>query len=171
AAINANPRSVVTEAITGLTERDVHTILVAVPPVTHSARDTTGFIPNLIRIARATGVSGYVGEGTNRWAAGHTLDVATVFRLALDKAPAGSQLFAATEEGIEVREIAEVIGRHLGLPAASVPAEEVAGHFKGFPFITMDMSMPNAATRELLGWEPAHPGLIADLDQGHYFDR
>jgi len=171
ATIAANPRSAVSQAITGLTDRGVRTILVAVPPVTHSDQDKHGFIPNLIGIARATGVSGYAGDGTNRWAAGHTLDVAALFRLALDKAPAGSQLFAATEEGIEVREIAEVIGRHLGLPAASVPAEEVAGHFKGFPFITMDMSMPNAATRELLGWEPAHPGLIADLDQGHYFDR
>ncbi len=82
---------------------------------------------------------------------------------------AGAQLYAATEEGIPVREIAETIGRHLGIPAASIPAGQAADHFKGFPFITMDITMPNADTRRLLGWEPAHPGLIADLDDGHYF--
>jgi nucleoside-diphosphate-sugar epimerase len=147
----------------------VRTILVAIPPVTHSSRDRQGFIPMLINIARNTGVSGYVDEGANRWPAGHTLDVASLFRLALEKAPAGSQLYAATEEGIPVREIAETIGRHLGIPAASIPAGQAADHFKGFPFITMDITMPNADTRRLLGWEPAHPGLIADLDDGHYF--
>jgi nucleoside-diphosphate-sugar epimerase len=169
AAINANPRSAVSRAIDGLTERDVRTILVAIPPVTHSSRDKHGFIPTLINIARRTGVSGYVDDGTNRWPAAHTLDVASLYRLALDQAPAGSQLVAATEEGIRVREIAEVIGRSLGLPAVSIPAGEAANQFKGFPFITMDITMPNAATRRLLGWEPAHPGLIADLDEGHYF--
>ena len=148
----------------------MRTILVAIPPVTHSTRDKSGFIPQLIKIARDTGVSGYVEEGTNRWPAGHTLDVASLYRLALEKAPAGAQLYAATEEGITVREIAETIGRHLGIPAVSIPAgEEAAHHFRPFPFITFDITMPNAATRQLLGWEPAHPGLIADLEQGHYF--
>ena len=114
-------------------------------------------------------MSGYAGAGANRWPAGHTLDVAALFRLALDKAPAGSQLTAAAEEGIPVREIAETIGRHLGIPAVSIPAGQAADHFKAFPFITMDITMPNADTRQLLGWEPVHPGLIADLDEGHYF--
>ena len=171
AAIAASPRSAVGRAISGFTERGVRTILVAVPNVTHSPQDRHGFIPMLIKIARDTGVSGYVGAGANRWAAGHTLDVATLYRLALEKAPAGAQLSAATEEGIPVREIAEAIGRHLGIPAESIPAEEAASHFKGFPFITLDITMPNAETKRLLGWEPAHPGLIADLDQGHYFAR
>jgi nucleoside-diphosphate-sugar epimerase len=169
ATINANPRSAVARAIAGLTERGVRTILVAIPPVTHSSRDKHGFIPMLINIARNTGVSGYVGEGANRWPAAHTLDVASLYRLALKKAPAGAQLYAATEEGIPVREIAEVIGRRLGIPAVSVPGGEAADHFKGFPFITMDITMPNADTRQLLGWEPVHPGLIADLEAGHYF--
>ncbi|MEU6538406.1 SDR family oxidoreductase [Streptomyces sp. NPDC047000] len=169
AAADANPRSAVWRALAGFTEHGVRTVLVGVPPVTHSSRDVSGFVPILIRIARATGVSGYVGEGANRWPAGHTLDVAHVFRLALEKAPAGSQLFAAAEEGVPVREIAEAIGRHLGVPAMSVPAERAAGHFTGFPFIGMDVTMPGAATRELLGWEPVRPGLIADLDEGHYF--
>jgi nucleoside-diphosphate-sugar epimerase len=169
ATINANPRSAVSRAIAGLTERGVRTILVAIPPVTHSSRDKQGFIPMLINFARNTGVSGYVDEGANRWPAAHTLDVASLYRLALAQAPAGSQLYAATEEGIGVREIAETIGRHLGIPTVSIPAEQAADHFKGFPFITMDITMPNADTRKLLGWEPTHPGLIADLDEGHYF--
>ena len=169
AVINANPRSAVARAIDGFTERGVRAILVAIPPVTHSANDKHGFIPMMIRFARDVGVSGYVGEGINRWPAAHTLDVAALYRLALEKAPAGAQLYAATEAGIEVREIAEVIGRQLGLPTASIPPERAADHFKGFPFITMDITMPNADTRRLLGWEPTHPGLIADLEQGHYF--
>jgi nucleoside-diphosphate-sugar epimerase len=169
AAIDASPRSPVSRAITDLAEHGVRTILVAVPTVTHSPRDRHGFIPQLIKIARDTGVSGYVGEGANRWPAGHTLDVASLYRLALEKAPAGAQLYAAAEEGITVREIAETIGRHLGIPAVSIPAGEAADHFQGFPFITLDLTMPNAATRQLLGWEPTHPGLIADLEDGHYF--
>jgi nucleoside-diphosphate-sugar epimerase len=169
AAIDANPRSAVFRAITGLTERDVRAILVAIPPVTHSALDRHGFIPILIQLARATGVSGYVGDGANRWPAGHTLDVASLYRLALAKAPAGAQLCAAAEAGITVREIAEAIGRHLGVPAVSIPPGEAAGHFRGFPFITLDTTMSSEETRQLLGWEPVHPGLIADLEQGHYF--
>jgi nucleoside-diphosphate-sugar epimerase len=169
AAIDASPRSAVSRAIDGFTERGVRTILVAIPSVTHSERDKVGFIPMLIKIARDTGLSGYVGDGANRWPAGHTLDVASLYRLALEKAPAGSQLYAAAEEGIPVREIAETIGRNLGIPAVSIPAGEAADHFKGFPFITLDLTMPSANTRQLLGWEPVHPGLIADLDEGHYF--
>ena len=166
AAVDANPRGVVTRAID---ELGVATILVAIPPVTHSSRDTRGFIPMLIKIARDTGVSGYVDEGANRWPAGHTLDVAALYPLALDKAPAGAQLYAATEEGIPVREIAKSIGHRLGVPAVSIPAGQAADHFKGFPFITMDLTMPSAQTRQLLGWEPVHPGLLADLDEDHYF--
>jgi len=114
-------------------------------------------------------VSGYAGEGANRWPAGHTLDVAALYPLALEKAPAGAQLYAATEDGIPVREIAQTIGRRLGIPAVSIPAGQAAGHFKGFPFITMDVTMPSAQTRQLLGWEPVHPGLLADLADNHYF--
>jgi nucleoside-diphosphate-sugar epimerase len=169
AAIDANPRSAVAQAIAGFTERGVRAILVAIPPVTHSTQDRHGFIPLLIKIARDTGVSAYVDEGANRWAAGHTLDVASLYRLALEKAPAGAQLYAAAEEGITVREIAEAIGRHLGIPAVSIAAGQAADHFKIFPFVTYEMGMPNAETRQLLGWEPVHPGLISDLEQGHYF--
>jgi nucleoside-diphosphate-sugar epimerase len=169
AAIDANPRSAVARAVAGFTEQGVRAMLVAVPPVTHSARDRHGFIPRLIKIARDSGVSGYVGDGANHWPAGHTLDVGRLYRLALDKAPAGSQLYAATEEGITVRQIAETIGRQLNIPAVSIPAEQAADHFKGFPFISLDITMPNTETRKLLDWEPVHPGLIADLEDGHYF--
>ena len=169
AAIAANPRSAVSREISGFTERGVRTVLVAIPPVTHSSLDRHGFVPTLIKFARDTGVSGYVDEGANTWPAGHTLDVAHLYRLALEKAPAGSQLFAAAEEGIPLREIAETIGRRLNLPTKSIPAEQAADHFKGFPFVSIDITMPNAATRQLLGWEPTHPGLIADLEEDHYF--
>jgi nucleoside-diphosphate-sugar epimerase len=169
AAASANPRGAVTRLIDELGERGVRTILVAIPPVTHSSRDKRGFIPMLVKIARDSGVSGYVDQGANRWPAGHTLDVAALYPLALAKAPAGAQLYAAAEDGIPVRAIAEAIGRRLGIPAVSVPAGQAAGHFKGFPFITMDVTMPGAETRRLLGWEPVHPGLLADLGEDHYF--
>ena len=169
AAIDANPRSVVSQAISDYDQRGVRTILIAVPPVTHSAQDKHGFIPMLIDVDRAAGVSGYAGDGSNTWPAAHTLDVAVLYRLALEKAPAGSQLFAATEEGIPVRQIAGVIGRHLGLPVESIPAEQVPEHFRAFPFITLDFTMSSAETQQLLGWHPTHPGLIADLEEGHYF--
>ena len=169
AVLSANPRSAVGLEVLGFEARGIRPVLVGVPPVTHSDRDKHGFVPTLIGIARATGVSAYVGEGTNHWPAGHTLDVARVFRLGLEKAPAGTQLFAATEAGIPVREIAENIARHLDIRAVSIPAEKVGEHFPNFPFVMMDVRMPNDSTRELLGWEPAHPGLIADLDAGHYF--
>ena len=170
AAADPNPRGAVTRAIDELGERGVRAILVAIPPVTHSSRDKHGFIPMLIKIARDSGVSGYVDQGANRWPAGHTLDVAALYPLALEKALAGAQLYAATEDGIPVREIAEAIGRRLDIPAVSIPAGQAADHFKGFPFITMDVAMPGAETRQSLGWEPTHPGLLADLDEDHYFN-
>ena len=170
AAADPSPRGAVTRAIDELGERGVRAILVAIPPVTHSSRDKHGFIPMLIKIARDSGVSGYVDQGANRWPAGHTLDVAALYPLALEKALAGAQLYAATEDGIPVREIAETIGRRLDIPAVSIPAGQAADHFKGFPFITMDVTMPGAETRQSLGWEPTHPGLLADLDEDHYFN-
>ncbi|MFS8197133.1 SDR family oxidoreductase [Streptomyces sp. CWNU-52B] len=169
AVVDANPRSAVTRALAEYTGRGVRTVFIAIPPVTHSTLDRTGFVPTLIRIARERGVSGYVGDGANRWPAGHTLDVGRLYRLALEKAPAGAQLYAVAEEGITVREIAETIGRHLGVPAVSIPAEQAADHFTGFPFSALDVTMPDSDTRELLGWEPVQPGLIADLEAGHYF--
>jgi nucleoside-diphosphate-sugar epimerase len=168
---SANPRSAVAREIAGFAGRDIRSLLVAIPPVVHSSLDKHGFIPTLIRIARAAGVSGYVDDGANRWPAVHTLDLGRLYPLALENAPAGSQLIAAAEEGPAVRDIAEVIGRHLGIPAVSVPAERATDHFGPFGMV-MTLGLPpmsNAATRQLLGWEPDQPGLIADLEEGHYF--
>jgi nucleoside-diphosphate-sugar epimerase len=170
AALDVNPRSAVARTIAGLTERGVRSLLVAIPPVVHSKRDQHGFIPTLIGIARGTGVSGYVGDGANRWPATHVLDIGPLYRLALENAPAGSQLHAVGEEGITVREIAEIIGRHLGAPTVSIPAEQAADHFKSFAqFVTLDVATTGVRTQPLPGWKPVHPGLIADLEQGHYF--
>ena len=170
AVVNANPRSVGSRTVAGFAERGVRSMLVAIPPVVHSTQDRHGFIPTLITIARGTGVSGYIGDGANRWPAAHTLDVARLYRLALENAPAGAQLYAAAEEGITVREIAETIGRHLDIPTASIPADQAADHFKAFAtFAALDIPTSNALNRQPLDWQPAHPGLIADLDEGHYF--
>jgi nucleoside-diphosphate-sugar epimerase len=129
-----------------------------------------GFLAALVGIARDKGVSGFTGDGSSRWPAVHQLDAAHLFRLALEKAPAGSRLHAVADEGVPIRAIAEVIGRHLDVPVVSVPAGEASGHF-GFlaGFLTADNPASSALTRELLGWQPAHPGLIEDLDKGHYF--
>ena len=117
-------------------------------------------------------MSAYVGDGSNRWPAGHRLDVARLFLLALENAPAGSTLHAVAEEGIPVRDIAEVIGRQLDVPVVSVSTEAAGDHF-GFlaHLLALDSPASSAVTRELLGWQPTHPGLIADLEAGHYFNQ
>lgn len=160
-----NPRREVANAISGYASRGVRAVLVAVANSTHSDRDKHGFIPLMIRIARETGVSGYLGEGTNHWAAGYVDDLAQLYVLALEKAPAGVQLIAAGEPPVEVRAIAESIGRHLTLPTRSVDPS----HFAAFPFAGMDVVVSNEPTRELLGWTPTGPTLLEDLDEGHYF--
>jgi nucleoside-diphosphate-sugar epimerase len=112
-------------------------------------------------------VSGYIGDGASRWPAVHVKDAATLYRLAVEKAPAGSVLHAVGDEGVTVREIAEAIARHLGVPARSLPAEEFAGML--VHLLSTDMPASSAITRQLLGWRPTHPGLIEDIEQGHYF--
>jgi nucleoside-diphosphate-sugar epimerase len=150
--------------------RGVRTSVIRLPPTVHSSLDHHGFIPALIGIARAKGVAGYVGDGANRWPAGHTLDAARLYRLALEAAPAGTRLHAVGDEGVPFREIAESIGRNLGLPVASIAPEDANEHF-GFlgGLVTLDNPTSAELTRKLLGWEPAHPGLIADMDERHYF--
>ncbi|HTJ67325.1 MAG TPA: SDR family oxidoreductase [Actinospica sp.] len=165
----ANPRAIVWQTISEYTDRGVRTVLVAVPNVTHSDLDQHGFAPTLIRIARSSGISAYVGEGTNTWSAGHTRDVARLFALAVEKAPAGSHLIAAGEPPVPVRTIAESIARHLGIEPVSLTPDQAAEHFKAFPFISMSTTIPANDTRTLLGWEPTHPTLLEDLDAGFYF--
>jgi nucleoside-diphosphate-sugar epimerase len=124
----------------------------------------------LVGIARDKGVSGYIGDGSNRWPAVHRLDSAHLFRLALEQAPAGSTLHAVADEGVPIRDVAEVIGRHLDVPVVSVPPGQAGEHFSWLGgFIGADSPASSALTRELLGWQPTQPGLIEDLDKGHYF--
>jgi nucleoside-diphosphate-sugar epimerase len=150
--------------------RGVRTSVVRMPPTVHGKGDH-GFVPALIGIARARGLSAYVGDGSNRWSAVHRLDAARLFRLALESAPAGTRLNAVGDEGVPFREIAEVIGEHLDLPVKSLSPQEAVGHFGLFAvFAQFDVPASSAATQERFGWQPVHPGLIADLDEGHYFE-
>ncbi|MCF6469301.1 SDR family oxidoreductase [Nonomuraea sp. MG754425] len=154
----------------GLAGRGVRSSVVRLPPTVHSELDRHGFVPALVATARAAGVSGRLGDGANRWPAVHTLDAARLYRLALEQAPAGSRLHAVADEGVPFRLIAEAIGRRLGVPAAEIPADRAQAHF-GFlaGVVTLDNPASSTRTRELLGWRPEHPGLLADLDLGHYF--
>jgi len=167
----SGPRIDAENAVIALGERGVRSSVVRLPPTVHSSLDHHGFVPMLIALARDTGVAAYVGEGANRWPAGHTLDAAHLYVLALASAPAGSRLHAVADEGVPFRQIAETIGRHLDLPAKSITAAEAGDHF-GFlgPLVALDNPTSSALTRELLGWVPTHAGLLEDLDEGHYFD-
>jgi nucleoside-diphosphate-sugar epimerase len=168
--LEAGPRIDAENTVVALAERGVRSSVVRLPPLVHSTLDHHGFGPTLIAIARDKGVSGYVGDGSNRWPAVHTLDAARVYRLALDAAPAGTRLHAVADDGVPFRDIAGIIGRKLGLPSAGIPADDAAEHFSFLgAFVSLDMPTSSKLTRQWLGWEPTHPGLIEDLDDGHYF--
>jgi nucleoside-diphosphate-sugar epimerase len=149
--------------------RGVRAASLRMPPTVHGEGDH-GFIPALIGIARARGLSAYVGDGTNRWSAVHRLDAARLFRLALESAPAGTRLNAVGDQGVPFLDIAGVIGQQLGLPVAALSPEEAASHFGLFAvFASIDVPASSTLTRERFAWEPVNPGLIADLEEGHYF--
>ncbi len=153
-----------------LAGRGVRVSVVRLPLTVHGRGDH-GFVPALIGIARARGLSAYVAAGSNRWAAVHRLDAAHLFRLALEAAPAGTRLNAIDDEGIAFREIAEVIGKHLDVPVASLSRQQAPDHFGLFAlFASIDAPASSELTQKRFGWHPSQPGLIADLDEGHYFD-
>ena len=167
----AGPRVPTEDAVVAMGGRGIRSSAVRLPPTVHGEGDT-GFVPSLIGLARERGASGYVGDGANRWPAVHRLDAAHLFRLALEGAPAGTRLHAVAEEGVAFLDIAKVIGRHLHVPVASVAAEQAETDLGWLGYVAaLDNPASSTATRQLLGWEPVQPDLLADLDAGHYFDR
>lgn len=157
------------EAAVALAGQSVRISVLRLPLSVHGDGDT-GFIPGLIQLARRTGISAYIGDGQNRWPAVHRLDAARLYRMALEGAPAGSILHAIGDTGVPLVEIAGVIGNRLGLPAASIPREEAAGHFGWLAhFVSLDIPASSDKTRALLGWQPVHPALLADLNRERYF--
>jgi nucleoside-diphosphate-sugar epimerase len=153
-----------------LASRGVRSSVLRLPPTVHGRGDH-GFVATLVNIARDKGVSGYLGDGANRWPAVHRTDAASLFCLAVESAPPGATLHAIGDEGVPIREVAEVIGRHLRVPVRAISPDDAAEHFAWLAgFIGVDSPASSALTREMLGWQPTNIGLIADLDEGHYFD-
>jgi nucleoside-diphosphate-sugar epimerase len=170
--LEAGPRVDAENTTIALAERGVRSSVVRLPPLVHSTLDRHGFAPTLIAIARDKGVAGYVADGSNRWPAVHTLDAARAYRLALETAAAGSRLHAVADEGVAFRDIAGVIGRRLGLPSAAIAAEDADEHFSFLgAFVSLDNPTSSELTRRGLGWKPTQPGLVDDLEQGHYFKQ
>ena len=168
-ADNPNPRKASELAGMAVAERGVNVIVVRLPQVHDPVKQ--GLISPMIEVARAKGVSAYVGDGLNRWPAAHVLDVARLYRLALEKQQPGSRYNAVAEEGIPAREIAEVIGRGLKVPVVALSQEDAPAHFGWLGmFVHYDLTASSAITRERLGWHPTGPGLIADLEAMRYFE-
>lgn len=158
------------EAAVAMAARGVNVSVLRLPPSVHGKGDH-GFVPRLIGIAREKGVSAHVGDGLNRWAAVHRLDAAALYRLLLEKGSAGGRYHGVADEGVPFREIAQVIGRHLNVPVVSKSTEEAAAHFGWLAhFVAIDCPASSAKTQKQLGWKPKQAGIIADLDEEHYFE-
>ena len=165
-------RNVVERAVIGLAEQGVRSSIVRLPLIAHDTTDNAGFLPGLIALAKEKGVAGYPGDGTNLWCAVHIRDVASLFRLALEKGPAGRYWHAVQDEGIPFRDIAKAIGSRLDLAAVSIPMDVLMlpGYFGQFMnLVTGSFPATSLITRQTLGWEPLQLNLFADMDNGHYF--
>ena len=151
-----------------LLKRGVRVSVVRLPQVHNTIAQ--GLVTYAIAVAREKGVSAYVGDGLNRWAAVHVLDTARLYRLALEKQEAGARYHAVAEEGVPVRDIAEAIGRGLKVPVVPKSPEEASAHFGWIAmFVGRDLIGSSEQTQRRLGWRPTGPGLITDLDRAHYF--
>ncbi|HEY3937882.1 MAG TPA: SDR family oxidoreductase [Bryobacteraceae bacterium] len=165
----AVPRAASEEAAASVAARGVNVSVVRLPQVHDTVKQ--GLVAYAIHLAREKGVSAYVGDGLNRWPAAHVLDTARLYRLALEKREAGAKYHAVAEEGVPLRDIAEVIGRGLKAPVIAMSPEEAAAHFGWLgAFAGRDVPASSAQTQERLGWCPTGPGLIADLEQMRYFE-
>ena len=168
-APNSPVPRVASEQAAAVQAKGVHVSAMRLPQVHDPVKQ--GLITSLVAVAREKGVSAYVGDGLNRWPAAHRLDVARLYRLALEKGVAGARYNAVAEEGVPLREIAEAIGRGLKVPVVSKSPEEAGEHFGWLGmFVGFDMPASSALTRERLGWRPTGPGLMADLAEMRYFD-
>ena len=168
--IAGGPRVDSENHVIGLAEQGVRSSVIRLAPMVHSDLDKHGFTTALIGFAREHGVAAYVGEGANRWPAADTRDIGVLYRLALEKAPAGTRLHGVEDEGVPFRTVAETIASQLGVDATSVTPEEAPRHL-GFlaGFAQLDGAVSNARTRQVLGWEPTRPGWVEDVMSGHYF--
>ena len=152
-----------------LADRGVRAMAVRLPQV-HGGEGKAGFVGYLYDIAREKCLSAYVGDGSDRWAAAHRLDVARLYRLALEKGAAGAAYHAVADEGVPMRDIAEVFGKHLDVPVVSIKLEDAGAHFGWIGmFAGLDMPASSAKTQAELGWKPKEIGLIADIGQPGYF--
>jgi nucleoside-diphosphate-sugar epimerase len=164
------PRIPSEEATLAMAATGVRASMVRLAPAVHGEDDAEGLIPRMIALARKKGSSAYVGDGSNRWPAVHKLDAARLFRLALENGEPGARYHAVAEEGVPVREIAEVIGRRLNVRVAGMSPKEANGHFSWMaPFVAADNPVSSDRTRELLGWQPTHATVIPDIDGPSYF--
>jgi nucleoside-diphosphate-sugar epimerase len=168
--IPGGPRVDSENLVINLAERGVRSSVVRLAPMVHADLDKHGFTTGLIAFARQNGFAAYLGDGSNCWSAANTYDIGVLYRLALEKAPAGTRLHGVADTALPFKLVAETIAAELGTEARSVAPEEAA-RYLGFlaPFAGLDAPVSNAATRAVLGWEPTHPGWVEDVKSGHYF--
>ena len=165
------PRIFSARKVLELAKHNVCSSVVRLAPCVHDGTKR-GFVGALIDIAKRTGISGYLGDGMNRWCAVHCTDAAQLFCLTLEKSSAGSVWQAVADEGIPLKVIAENIGHHLSVPVRPIPEVDVNKHFGWLGRVVgADLAASSATTQRLLGWRPTHPGLLYNLDHGHFFEN